>query len=124
MLKVVVPLAGVFLLLSCHGQTKTEPIVYEWIGEEVTISAYNSVAWQTDGNPNRLIKQGLQHNTMVRIATFPDTFLVKDKMNRRWRKRMDVYMGADVKKARQWGRKKMMICYAVPLGDSLTESTK
>ncbi len=62
-----------------------------------------------------LIKMGLTHNTMVRIDTFPDTFYVKDKMHRRWRNRIDIYMGKDVKKARAWGKKKLIICYAVPI---------
>ncbi len=62
-----------------------------------------------------LIKMGLVHNTMVKIDTFPDTFYVKDKMHSRWRNRIDIYMGKDVKKAREWGRKKLMICYAVPM---------
>lgn len=66
-----------------------------------------------------LIKLGLTHNTMVKIDTFPDTFYVKDKMHWRWRNRIDIYMGKDIQKAREWGRKKLMICYAVPL-DSTT----
>ncbi|WP_223826549.1 3D domain-containing protein [Flagellimonas sp. S3867] len=112
---------------------------FDWRGLEVTASAYNSVAWQTDSiSPNiaawgdtlkpgmksiavsrDLIKMGLKHNTMVKIDTFPDTFYVKDKMNKRWRNRIDLYMGLDVKKAREWGRKKLFICYAVPI-DSLS----
>ena len=65
-----------------------------------------------------LLKQGFQYNTMIRIDTLPDTFYVKDKMHWRWKKRLDIYMGTDVKMAREWGRKKLMICYAVSLGDS------
>ena len=133
----------VFLMLSCTNRTKPEPLAYEWIGEEVTVSAYNSVAWQTDGDPNitawgdtlkpgmkaiavsrDLLKQGLKHDTMVLIETLPDTFYVKDKMNKRWRKRIDIYMGTDVKEAREWGRRKMMICYAVPLLDSVKTKTQ
>lgn len=140
MLKPFFPFIGVLLLLSCTQQSKPKPVHYEWYGAEVTVSAYNSVSWQTDGDPNiaawgdtlkpglkavavsrDLLQLGLKHNSLVRIDTFPDTFLVKDKMHRRWRKRMDIYMGTDVKKAREWGRKKLMICYAVPLKDSVTK---
>nr|WP_245668131.1 3D domain-containing protein [Allomuricauda zhangzhouensis] len=105
------------------------------MGHEVTASAYNSVYWQTDTlNPSvaawgdtlepgmktiavsrDLIKMGLVHNTMVKIDTFPDTFYVKDKMHYRWKNRIDIYMGKDVQKAREWGRKKLMICYAIPI---------
>lgn len=140
MKKTLFLLSWIFLL-SCRGKGETDVIPvqnHEWYGEEVTVSAYNSVSWQTDGDPNitawgdtlkpgmkaiavsrDLLKQGLQYNTMVRIDTFPDTFYVKDKMHRRWRKRIDIYMGTDVKKAREWGRKKMMICYAEDVRDSL-----
>lgn len=129
---------GLGLALNCREEIKKPAESHQWFGEEVTVSAYNSVSWQTDGDPNitawgdtlkpgmkaiavsrDLLKQGLQHNTMVRIGTFPDTFYVKDKMHWRWRKRIDIYMGTDVKKARKWGRKKMMICYALPLKDSV-----
>ena len=138
--KPLFPFLGALLVLSCAETTPPEPANYVWYGEEVTVSAYNSVSWQTDGDPNitawgdtlkpglkavaisrDLLKLGLRHNTLVKIDTFPDTFLVKDKMNKRWRKRMDIYMGTDVNAAREWGRKKLMICYAVPLRDSLTK---
>ncbi len=124
------------VMVSCaqHPQTK-QPAKYKWFGHEVTASAYNSVYWQTDTiNPSvaawgdtlkpgmktiavsrDLIKMGLTHNTMVKIDTFPDTFYVKDKMHYRWKNRIDIYMGKDVKKAREWGRKKLMICYAIPI---------
>ncbi len=103
------------------------------------VSAYNSVHWQTDsidptvaawGDTLRpgmksiavsrdLIKLGLDHNTMVKIDTFPDTFYVKDKMHWRWKNRIDIYMGLNVKKAREWGKKELMICYALPLDTTI-----
>lgn len=129
----------VLILLGCTQkkvgpQSKLAP-KYEWYGHEVIASAYNSVFWQTDSiSPSvaawgdtlkpgmksiavsrDLIKMGLRHNTMVKIDTFPDTFLVKDKMHWRWKNRIDIYMGKNIKKAREWGKKKLMICYAVPL---------
>lgn len=112
-----------------------EKSAWEWRAIDVTASAYNSVSWQTTSeNPNiaawgdtltpgmkciavsrDLLRMGLGHNTMVKIDTFPDTFYVKDKMNRRWKNRIDIYMGLDVKKAREWGKRKLMICYAIPI---------
>lgn len=116
---------------------------YQWYGHEVVVSAYNSVSWQTQGDPNiaawgdtlkpgmksiavsrDLLRMGLTHNTMVKIDTFPDTFYVKDKMNKRWKNRIDLYMGVDIKKAREWGRKKMLICYAIPIDSSSTTNVK
>ncbi|MEM6866413.1 MAG: hypothetical protein AAF575_14590, partial [Bacteroidota bacterium] len=107
---------------------------HEWRSLEVTASAYNSLPWQTKKeNPNiaawgdtlkpgmksiavsrDLLRMGLGYNTMVKIGNWPDTFYVKDKMNRRWRNRIDIYMGVDVKKARKWGKQKIDICYAIP----------
>ena len=127
-----------FFLFSCEEkleqETEEQNQQYQWYGHEVVVSAYNSVSWQTQGDPSiaawgdtlkpgmksiavsrDLLRMGLDHNTMVKIDTFPDTFYVKDKMNRRWRNRIDLYMGLDVKKAREWGRKKLFICYAVPV---------
>ncbi len=128
-----------FLIFAACKQNVPEP-KWEWKTIEVTASAYNSVAWQTTStNPSiaawgdtlkpgmksiavsrNLIALGLKHNTMVKIDTFPDTFYVKDKMNRKWKNRIDIYMGLDVKKARQWGKKKLQIHYAIPLDTIFT----
>ena len=103
---------------------------------EVTATAYNSLAYQTSSNPNitafgdslkpglkyiavsrDLLDMGLVHNTKVKIEGFEDLFIVKDKMNRRWRKRIDIYMGTDVQKAKKWGKKKVHIEYCIPKED-------
>lgn len=113
---------------------------HHWYGLEVTASAYNSLSYQTDGAPSiaawgDTLKPGMKciavsrdllaldfhHNMMVRIDTFPDTFYVKDKMHRRWKNRIDIYMGKDVKKAKAWGKRKLQICYAVKR-DSLSNN--
>lgn len=133
---VIVAFLVLFGCVSKEKNTDDEPKPkYEWYGHEVTASAYNSVFWQTDSispavaawgdtlKPRMksiavsrdLIKMGLTHNTMVKIDTFPDTFLVKDKMHWRWKNRIDIYMGKNIKKAREWGKKELTICYAVPL---------
>ena len=94
----------------------------------VTASAYNSLKGQTSGNPaigawgdelkpgmkviavsRDLIKMGLKRNTRVTIDGLPGTYLVKDKMHRRWQRKIDIYMGNDVKAARQWGKRQVTI---------------
>ncbi|MFS4491887.1 3D domain-containing protein [Maribacter sp. 2308TA10-17] len=121
-----------YILLWSSCQTPIED-KYVWKSVEVTATAYNSVTWQTQGNPiiaawgdslksdipsiavsRNLIALGLKHNTPVKIEGFDSIFLVKDKMHRRWRNRIDIYMGKDVKKAKAWGRKKLTILYGVP----------
>ncbi len=97
---------------------------------EVIASAYNSVKSQTSGNPSigawgdhlkpgmkviavsrDLIKMGLKHNTKVKIKGLPGIYLVKDKMHKRWKRMIDIYMGIDIKAARQWGRRTVTISW-------------
>ena len=131
------------VICSTGCKKRVEEEKYEWTAIEVIASAYNSVSWQTDGQPNiaawgdtlkpgmkaiavsrDLLRNGLKYNTMVKIDTFPDTFYVKDKMHWKWRKKIDIYMGEDVKRAREWGRRKLMICYATPINDSIQNNSK
>ena len=98
----------------------------------VNVSAYNSLESQTDSVPNiaawgdtlkpgmktiavsrDLLELGLDYNTHVKIEGFEDIHLVKDKMHPKWKQKIDIYMGEDVKKAREWGRKKLKIRYRV-----------
>ena len=95
---------------------------------EVTATAYNSVPTQTDGEPDitawgdrlepgmkaiavsrDLIALGLGHGTEVRIDGLPGLFVVRDKMAKRWRRKIDIYMGEDVPAARRWGRRTVII---------------
>ncbi|HSM63620.1 MAG TPA: hypothetical protein VK833_06760, partial [Gillisia sp.] len=101
-----------------------------WKSLEVTASAYNSLAYQSEGNPKitawgdtlkpgmnviaisrDLIKKGLVYNTPVKIDGLSGVFFVKDKMHHRWKNKIDIYMGEDVQKAKNWGRKKITIKY-------------
>lgn len=124
-----------FLFASCieeaQLQPEPEPVIPEyksWKKMEVNSSAYNSLNSQTKGNPaitawgdtlkegmkaiavsRDLISQGLDHNTRVKIEGFEGYFLVKDKMNHRWKNKIDIYMGKDVTQARNWGTKELVI---------------
>ena len=127
----------IILLHSCDEEEKKT-----WKSLEVKASAYNSVRSQTDGEPSvaawgdtlkpgmkviavsrDLISLGLKHNTEVKIEGLPDIYLVKDKMNSRYRNRIDVYMGIDIQRAKEWGQKKLTIQYVVP-NDSSTLKAK
>jgi 3D (Asp-Asp-Asp) domain-containing protein len=89
---------------------------------EVMASAYTShvnqtseepwiAAWGDTLHPNMkviavsrdLIEQGLTRGTRVRIEGLPGEYVVLDKMAKRWRRKIDIYMGEDVQAARQWG---------------------
>jgi len=94
----------------------------------VTATAYNSVRSQTDGNPSLgawgdrlrpgmraiavsrdLLALGLGRGVRVRIEGLPGEYTVLDKTSKRWRKRIDIYMGVDVQAARRWGRRQVRI---------------
>ncbi|WP_405023546.1 3D domain-containing protein [Mangrovimonas cancribranchiae] len=117
---------------GCNKTPKQSISQYKWECLDVTVTAYNSLSYQTNSQPNitafgdtlspnlkciavsrDLLKLGLTYNTPVVIEGLEGIYLVKDKMHRRWRKRIDIYMGKDVKKAKQWGRQKLTINYQV-----------
>jgi len=114
------------LLLSGCAAKHTAPASQHSL--TVTANAYNSVRSQTSGNPSigawgdhlkpgmkviavsrDLLKMGITHNTRVRIDGLPGTYLVQDKMHKRWSRKIDIYMGRDVKAARKWGKRKVTI---------------
>jgi len=122
-----------FLFTGCLNSNFGEP-QYEWKTKKVTATAFNSVSWQTDDQPNvtafgdslkpgmkciavsrNLLQEGFKHNTPVKIEGLEGVYLVKDKMNRRFKDKIDIYMGTDVQAAREWGRKKVEIEYGVEI---------
>lgn len=117
-------IAAVFFLSSC-AETKTM---------EVTATAYNSVESQTKkGDPvttawgdklkpgmksiavsrDLLKEQGIAHGTKVKIEGLPGKYEVLDKMNKRWEKKIDIYMGTNVQEAREWGKQQVEITWEV-----------
>lgn len=106
---------------------------YIWDSRNVIATAYNSLAYQTNSNPHitafgdslkpglkyiavsrDLLRLGLKHNTPVKIEGLEGVYLVKDKMNSRWKNRIDIYMGVDVNAAKLWGRKQVCIDFGIP----------
>lgn len=96
----------------------------------VTATAYNSVPEQTSGDPfeaawgdrlepgmkciavsRDLLKLGLTRGVKVRIEGLEGEYVVLDKMAKRWKKRIDLYMGLDVQAAKQWGVQKVRITW-------------
>jgi len=95
----------------------------------VTATAYTSHENQTDDTPflaawnNRLVpgeksiavsrdllsRFGMRNGTKVRISGLKGYYEVRDKMNKRYKKRIDIYMGLNLKKALKWGRRSVVI---------------
>lgn len=102
---------------------------------QVKASAYNSVGSQTrigtDGTitawgdtlkpeipsvaiSRDLIDSGMVHGTMLYIEGFSEPFKVNDKMNRRFKNKIDLHLGTNVKAARDFGNQKLNICFEIP----------
>lgn len=118
-------LAIVMGLTACSKEQKTM---------QVTATAYNSLPEQTRpgssgtitawGDTLRegmkciavsrdLIDSGLTHNKEVNIEGLPGTYIVNDKMNKRWTKKIDIYMGQNPEKAKEWGKKTVTISWEI-----------
>ncbi|MCF8303101.1 MAG: 3D domain-containing protein [Bacteroidales bacterium] len=65
-----------------------------------------------------LIKKGLHRGQKVKIKGLKGKYTVMDKMNKRWAKRIDIYMGNDKEKALEWGKKKVEITWYTPAGNN------
>lgn len=106
-------------LTACSGEQQTLT---------VTATAYNSVPGQTQGDPNvgawgdkirpgdkviavspDLLSLGLERGTKVQIEGVSGTYRVADRTNSRLERTIDIYMGTDVEKAREWGRQQVEI---------------
>ncbi len=120
--RLIAILIGLMCFVSgCNRRVKKEL--------DVVATAFNSVAAQTYADhpeigawgdtlrpgmkciavSRDLIKLGLTHQTKVEIEGFKGKFRVLDKMNRRWEKRIDIYMGKDIVAALKWGREPVTI---------------
>ena len=107
---------------ACAGAPEQELVV--------TATAYNSLPGQTQGDPalgawgdplkpgmkaiavsRDLIPLGLAHRTPVKIEGLSGRYLVLDKLNKRWTKRIDIYMGVDEQAALAFGKREVRISW-------------
>lgn len=95
----------------------------------VTATAYTSHSNQTDKTPflaawnNRirpgmkiiavsrdlLYRYGLKNGTKVKISGLAGYYTVRDKMNKRYKRKIDIYMGMNRRKALRWGKRRVVI---------------
>jgi len=116
----------VIVLLACLVTFS----VAETITMKVDASAYSSTVKQTNSSPfigawgsklipgtksiaisRDLLKKGLKHNSVVKIKGLDGEYVVKDKMNKRWTKKIDIYMGVDTEAAKEWGVRQVTITF-------------
>ena len=124
-------IAGLLILTSCSIIQK--PLQEKQQSLLVTATAFNSLPKQGQGNPNvgawgdritpgvnaiavsdDLVSFGLTRGTRLRIEGMKNEYVVLDRMPARWKKRIDIYMGNDVKAARAWGKRDVKIYWTVP----------
>ncbi|TVO59115.1 hypothetical protein FHP91_02230 [Denitromonas halophila] len=108
-----------FLVAACGDDERTLT---------VTATAYTSSPGETDDTPNiaawgdtlapgmkviavsrDLLELGLVQGAEVTIDGLDGRYVVLDKMHPRWNAKIDIYMGENVKKARDWGRREVTI---------------
>jgi 3D (Asp-Asp-Asp) domain-containing protein len=119
--------ALLFLTGSGPGSASREEL-------RVTATAFNSTVAQTSAQPTLtawgdrlrpgmkaiavsrdLVRMGLRHGVEVEIEGLSGRYVVRDKMAKRWKKKIDIYMGRDVEAAREWGKRTVTIRWkAVP----------
>jgi len=101
---------------------------------KATATAYTSSTIETDSTPylaawrntlnpkvksiavsRDLLDIGLTNGMKVHIEGLEGEFLVLDKMNKRWKNKIDIYMGHDRKRALKWGKRKVVIYWTDPI---------
>ncbi len=112
----------VLVLAGCGAETRTL---------RVTATAYTSSPGETDAHPSLaawgdrlepgmkavavsrdLIAEGLGRGSEIHIEGLDGSYVVLDKMHRRWKRKIDIYMGNDRKAARAWGVRQVEIRWA------------
>lgn len=117
--------------LYCNVPEATNKEEYlKWDSMVVTATAYNSVEGQTQGNPRitawgdtlrpgmksiaisrDLLKKGLEPGMKIHIEGLDGFYTINDKMHGRWKNKIDIYMGTKRKKALNWGKRRVEICF-------------
>lgn len=121
-----------FLLTGCgqsgdqkNAQTRTATVTassYTMAEDETKKGNVGLTAWGDQLKPGMkaiavsrdLIPKGLTHNTKVKIEGLRGTYRVLDKMNKRWTHKIDIFMGTNKAKAKEWGKRQVNITWTVP----------
>ena len=89
---------------SCKHETDSTPFLAAWNNK--LKPSVKSIAVSRD-----LLKLGLTNGTRIKISGLKGHYIVLDKMNKRWKKKIDIYMGCNNKRARKWGKRKVTIIW-------------
>jgi len=122
------PVLGISLLGFLAGGCSDNTISQEVTATAYTLSEAETkkgnvglAAWGDQLEPGMkaiavsrdLIPKGLTHRTEVEVEGL-GTYVVLDKMNKRWSEKIDIFMGTDQKAAREWGKRTVTISWTIP----------
>jgi len=132
MQKSILKLTTSLLILSNIATAKDDFIFTDYI--KVTATAYTSSTQECDATPflaawrnqlspkvpsiavsRDLLDIGLTNGMKVHVEGLEGEFVVLDKMNKRWRNRIDIYMNTDRQKALKFGKRKLKVYWVDPL---------
>ena len=88
---------------SHKGQTDDTPYLAAWnnpIRPGMKIIAVS---------PDLIRRYGLTNGVKVKISGLPGIYTVRDKMNKRLRNHIDIYMGTNRRRALRWGRRRVVL---------------
>ncbi|WP_456393340.1 LysM peptidoglycan-binding domain-containing protein [Nitratifractor sp.] len=88
---------------SHRGQTDRTPFIAAWnnrIRPGMKIIAVS---------PDLIRRYGITNGTKVKISGLPGIYVVRDKMHPKWRRKIDIYMGTNRRKALRWGRRSVIL---------------
>jgi len=92
-----------------HEQTDETPLIGAW-GDRLDKAVQPGV--RVIAVSPDLLAKGLKRGQRVRIHGLKGEFVVLDKMPRRWKNRIDIYMHQDVHGARKWGKRRVKVSWA------------
>lgn len=114
---------GAALIFACPrplAPVKTRKVTataYTHAASETASDSVGVAAWGDSLEPGMkvlavsrdLLEDGLYYGAEVEIDGVDGKWSVRDKMNRRWERKIDLYLGADVEAARAFGKRQVTI---------------
>ncbi|MDN6320082.1 MAG: 3D domain-containing protein [Marinobacter sp.] len=128
-MRLIIAAASLLLATSLYGCSNTVEHTRSVTASAYTLSEAETkkgnvglAAWGDQLEPGMkaiavsrdLIKAGLSHRTEVEIEGLHGTYLVLDKMNKRWKDKIDILMSSR-QDALDWGKKDITITWEVPV---------
>ena len=102
---------------SHADQTDSDPLVGAWGHRLDHVRDVRVIAVSPD-----LLKMGLKRGQRVRIKGLKGEFVVLDKMSSRWTRRIDLYMGMDLRGAKRWGKRRVKMLWTEQPAPAATNS--